>query len=111
MAKWYGIFCNLCSMLVPFVFQVLGVRYLVPSTWYQVLGTKYSVPSTLYQVLGTKYFVPSTWYQVLGTRVLGTQVLGTKYLGPQNEIVKKSSQILASVPYFLNPGVLDSFKK
>ena len=38
---------------------------LVPSTstLYQVLGTKYLVPSTWYHVLGTKYFlVPSTWY-------------------------------------------------
>ena len=32
--------------------------------WYQVLGTKYLVPSTWYQVRGTKYLVPSTWYQV-----------------------------------------------
>ena len=35
--------------------------------WYQVLGTKYLVPSTWYQVLGIKYLVPGTWYQVLGT--------------------------------------------
>ncbi len=39
-------------------YQVLGTKYLVPSTlvpssWYQVLGTKN---------FGTKHLVPSTWY-------------------------------------------------
>ena len=39
--------------------QVLGTKYLAPSTWHQELGTKYLVPRTWYQVLGTKYLVPS----------------------------------------------------
>ena len=47
------------------LFQVLGTKYLVPST-----GTKYLVPSVWYQVLGAKHLVPRTWYQVLGTKYL-----------------------------------------
>ena len=71
-------------------YQVLGMTYLVPSTWCQVLGTvvKYLVASTWYQVLGTKYLVPSTWYQVLGTKYLGPstwyQVSGTNYPVPNS---------------------------
>ena len=67
-------------------FQVLGTKYLVPSTWYQVLGAKYLVPSAWHQVLGTKYLSPSTWYLVLGTKYLVPstwyQVLGNKYFVP-----------------------------
>ena len=61
--------------------EVLGTKYLVPSTWYQVRGTNYVVPSTWYQVRDTKYLVASTWYQVPGTKYLVPstwyQVLGT----------------------------------
>ena len=60
----YGLSCLSCLSW----YQVLGTRYLVPSTWYQVLSTKYLVPSTWYRVLGTKYLVPSTWYQVIDTK-------------------------------------------
>ena len=95
----------LCPITVPlpFHYQVLGTKYLVPSTstwylvqivlgtkclvlgtWYQVLGTKYLVLGTKYLVFGTKYLVLGTKYLVLGTKclVLGTKylVLGTKYL-------------------------------
>ena len=47
------------------MYQILGTKYLVPSTWYQILGTKYLVPSTWYQVLGTKYLIPGTWYVIV----------------------------------------------
>ena len=57
-------------------YQVLGTKFLVPSTRYQVLVTKYLVTSTWYQVLGAKYRVPSTWHRVLGPRF---SVLGPKY--------------------------------
>ena len=30
----------------PKKYQVLGTKYLVPSTWCQILGTKYLVPNT-----------------------------------------------------------------
>ncbi len=41
--------------------QHFEVRLLIGR--YQVLGTKYLVPSTWYQVPGTKYLVPGTWYR------------------------------------------------
>jgi len=49
------------------LYQVLGIKYLTPSTWYKV--SKYLVQSTWYQELSTK-FRPSTKYQVLGTEYL-----------------------------------------
>ena len=58
------------NLVLSTLYQVLGIKYWVPSTWYQVLGVKYLVPSTWYQVIGTKYLVPSNWYQVLGTKYL-----------------------------------------
>ena len=64
----------------------VGIRYLIPGTWYQVLDAKhkYSVP-----MLGTKYFritylVSSTCHDALGTKNLVRKypILGTKYVLP-----------------------------
>ena len=59
---------NVAWNLDTITYQVPGIKYFVPSTWYQALATSVLVPSIWYQVLGT--IGPSTWYQVLGTKYL-----------------------------------------
>ena len=43
LSNYRSITVPLCPITVPlpFHYQVLGTKYLVPGTWYQVLGTKY----------------------------------------------------------------------
>ena len=44
----------------------VGTKYLGPGTWYQVLlPSTWVVPSNRYQILGVKYLIPSLYQQAL----------------------------------------------